>query len=317
MDPDCFLSFNDIYCSDRLDEAGDPDAIPRQEGVTCEPTSDGVSCKDNICPQLPIMAPKQLARNLRFGNPPRAWTCAPELWYQLDGDDPGSADCDCGCGVVDPDCGYVLPSCSEQRWEPEYKRLMCDGVESLPEDGKYCRLESGTCQTLPPGLTGSTTEKWTCIPDVYDELSDPQTSLNDCDCNCGGMDPDCALPFNDIYCSDRLNSEGDPEAIPRESGLTCEPTPQGLACLNSPDSRGLLSITEGQFKPSSNISHRRLLAVTEEQFEVDALNISLRSDNFRFLCEMDEFYMQPMLSISIAAYNQHSSMLVENQEQLQ
>lgn len=51
----------------------------------------------------------------------------------------------------------------------------------------YCRLESATCQTLPPGLRVGSAEPWTCIPDVYNELSDPLTTLNDCDCNCGGV----------------------------------------------------------------------------------------------------------------------------------
>ena len=51
--------------------------------------------------------------------------------------------------ALDPDCGYVLPSCEEQKWNPVYAKLMCDGVET-PKDQLYCRLESATCQILPP-----------------------------------------------------------------------------------------------------------------------------------------------------------------------
>ena len=52
-------------------------------------------------------------------------------------------------------------------------------------------------QPLPPGLVpNDPSPAWTCIPDVYNELSDPGTTLNDCDCNCGGMDPDCFSNFN-------------------------------------------------------------------------------------------------------------------------
>jgi hypothetical protein len=48
-----------------------------------------------------------------------------------------------GCGAVDPDCGYVLPNCEDQRWLPKYQQLTCGGVVS-PKDLMYCRLERCT-----------------------------------------------------------------------------------------------------------------------------------------------------------------------------
>lgn len=125
-------------------------------------------------------------------------------------------------GIIDPDCGFEVESCDRQEWKPEYTELRCNG-EVQPMDLFYCRLESASCQVcakyistvstvlniplstspsrvlstvlstliyrtiqpLPPGLAKGATSPWTCIPDVYSELSDPGTSLNDCDCNCG------------------------------------------------------------------------------------------------------------------------------------
>ena len=166
-----------------------------------------------VCPQLPPLAPASLANGATYNNPPQGWSCDAIKYYELNSVNPGDVNCDCGCGVIDPDCGFVLPSCSDQRWQPDYKDLVCDGVVS-PREQLYCRLDSAMCQALPPGLQFNRTD-WTCIPDVYNELSDPSTSLNDCDCNCGGLDPDCMGNFNNVYCDDespratRSLSDGD------------------------------------------------------------------------------------------------------------
>jgi hypothetical protein len=88
--------------------------------------------------------------------------------------------------VIDPDCGYTLASCDDQTWNPLYTSLECEG-KSVGVDQMFCRLESSTCFGLPTGLARGRVGNWQCIPDVYNELADPGTSLNDCDCNCGGM----------------------------------------------------------------------------------------------------------------------------------
>ena len=225
LDPDCMGNFDNIYCSDEVDSSGNPVPIIWGHGVECGVTNHIVSCQRAdqgnayvapVCPQLPPSSPAQISTlegvSYSFGNPPPAWTCAVSLYYEVSN---GSmtASCDCGCGVIDPDCGYSLVSCDDQTWNPRYSTLHCDGNQ-VDTDILYCRLESATCQVLPPGLQRGSTSEWTCIPDVYSELSDPGTSLNDCDCNCGGMDPDCFLPFNDIYCPGVYTDDGVPVALP-------------------------------------------------------------------------------------------------------
>jgi len=63
--------------------------------------------------------------------------------------------------------------------------------------------------------------------------------------------------------------------------------------------------------------NRRLMDVSKKQFQPEQLNISLQEDNFQFLCEMDEFYLQPMLSKSISQYTRHSMDMVQDQETIQ
>jgi hypothetical protein len=91
---------------------------------------------------------------------PDGWTCADELYSD-------GASCDCGCGVLDPDCfenerGYctICPegSCS---------RSDCRDLD--PEDITVC--DGG----IPMG--------WTCPGDYYGDLG--------CDCGCGAQDEDC------------------------------------------------------------------------------------------------------------------------------
>ena len=49
-----------------------------------------------VCPQLPSTSPRQLNRGA-WAKPPMGWTCAPELYYQLDC--PVIIDVTCDCGV--------------------------------------------------------------------------------------------------------------------------------------------------------------------------------------------------------------------------
>lgn len=173
------------------DKLGAPLALPRSRGIQCSVTEGGTACallheqhdQTNAlnCPQLPPTTPTSLAAGQTWNNPPLEWTCLPELYFELDGVNPSTAVCHCGCGVIDPDCGYELSSCQDQSWNPQYVGLQCEG-ELVATDLFFCRLESSTCHSLPPGLARGATSPWTCIPDVYNELSDPGTSLNDCDC---------------------------------------------------------------------------------------------------------------------------------------
>jgi hypothetical protein len=153
------------------------------------------------------------------------------MYYEI-GDGVENPTCNCGCGVIDPDCGYQLRSCDDQTWNPPYQKITCGGFE-VASDLMFCRLESARCETLPSGLSRGAVGEWKCIPDVYSELADNKTSLNDCDCNCGGMDPDCFGDFNDIYCTGVFNEAGAPLPFLRSSGIRCSAGPKGVGCVSS------------------------------------------------------------------------------------
>jgi hypothetical protein len=73
--------------------------------------------------------------------------------------------CDCACGSHDPDC-YV----------PDQPVLNC-------EASQFCNAQ-GACQNVPVA--------WTCTGSYY-------ASLDGCDCECGALDPDCAVPGQAVY----------------------------------------------------------------------------------------------------------------------
>ena len=80
------------------------------------------------------------------------WICNPDFYDANDG-------CDCGCGVLDPDCakeGQQLFGCAP----------------------------SETCNAAGSCEEASVPAEWTCDPAFY-------AAQDDCDCNCGAYDPDC------------------------------------------------------------------------------------------------------------------------------
>jgi hypothetical protein len=145
------------------------------------------------------------------GDVPAGWTCDPEVYGTDDG-------CDCGCGVVDPDCPDMTAAACEY----------CDGCLSSSEDcsalvqandnsacipgtcgnavvetDEFCDGAApmdvtcedvgfmggtlgcgGSCNVDFSACTGGP-EGWTCIPDFYG-------ADDGCDCGCGVVDPDCA-----------------------------------------------------------------------------------------------------------------------------
>jgi len=103
--------------------------------------------------------------------PPAGWTCYPEYYGQDDG-------CDCGCGVIDPDCNGIPyggaceacigdGNCSDSS--------SCNGID--PEDNSQC----------------DNTPAWECDPRWYGDDS--------CDCGCGVPDVDCAASETCVKCS--------------------------------------------------------------------------------------------------------------------
>jgi hypothetical protein len=100
---------------------------------------------------------------VKTGDPTLLWTCAESYYDALDG-------CDCGCGVIDPDCaaaGATLYGC--------------------PQEATGCS-PGGTCigvgEPPPPA--------WTCPASRYG-------GLDGCDCGCGVRDPDCDVGGADLY----------------------------------------------------------------------------------------------------------------------
>ncbi len=90
---------------------------------------------------------------------PEAWTCQPSRFNN-------GQQCDCDCGVYDPDCD-----------NPNARVVNCAQDATCQSDG--------TC-------TASIPDEWTCRSRYYG-------TDDGCDCNCGAFDPDCANPDAAVY----------------------------------------------------------------------------------------------------------------------
>ena len=100
--------FNNMYCDEVLDAGGIPAALPWTSGYACVGDQRGAHCvtRDDAadtsgleCPQLPKTSPAQLSKGHKHGQPPAAWTCDPDAYFELD---KGATEptCDCGCGII-------------------------------------------------------------------------------------------------------------------------------------------------------------------------------------------------------------------------
>ena len=84
--------------------------------------------------------------------------------------------CDCGCGAWDPDCTDPLKNVPGQ----------VDGCSNIPDStGPVCAMD-GTEVVCEGGLL------WTCPSSWYTD--------NDCDCQCGSMDPTCLDSYERLFC---------------------------------------------------------------------------------------------------------------------
>jgi hypothetical protein len=93
---------------------------------------------------------------------PAEWTCVATFYGTADG-------CDCGCGVVDPDCAdESATSCGFCGGSGSCNIGTCPGAID-PQD-------NSTCVPLPAG--------WTCGAAKYGD--------GQCDCGCGAADEDCS-----------------------------------------------------------------------------------------------------------------------------
>ena len=128
---------------------------------------------------------------------PTGWTCSASYYGGMDG-------CDCGCGVVDPDCSNstnaVCDYCNNVGG-CQTVFVSCPGLID-PNNNAVCIATVCGNSTVEPGEDcddGNTTSgdgcdatcqfevpmAWTCNTSYY--------GTNDgCDCGCGVVDPDCA-----------------------------------------------------------------------------------------------------------------------------
>jgi hypothetical protein len=227
MDPDCFGRYNNIYCSENISDDGTYNPMPWSSAIICGINTESVFCNFSYlhvtlpeCENLPLISPEQLALP-GYGPfyPPPEWVCDPGRYFD-------KQICDCGCGVYDPDCGYQLRSCDDETWNPDYSEIFCEGLKSYV-DMVFCRLETASCATLPPGLARGSQSKWTCIPEVYNEFS-VNTTYFDCNCNCGDLDPDCLQSFESIICSDQGIGQIE---YPSNDGVICVVGPDDVSCV--------------------------------------------------------------------------------------
>lgn len=113
------------------------------------------------------------------------WTCVVDYYGSNDG-------CDCGCGIVDPDCGGSEVGVCQYCADAGSCTALTDCSEINPTDNSSCLSEGCTadadCGTdevcdLSTGICIDISA-WTCNLAFF--------AANDgCDCGCGIVDPDC------------------------------------------------------------------------------------------------------------------------------
>jgi hypothetical protein len=150
-------------------------------GRPCRPASgqlctcDG-SCTD-ACTEAGLGSLTSATGSCVATDVPVLWSCQLASYHGGDG-------CDCGCGVIDPDC----PSSSAGECAGN-----CDPAGSCAFDcTDIVPTNNATCTAIPPA--------WTCSPVEYG-------SGNGCDCGCGAPDLDCLGALTSNAC-DTCNDPG-------------------------------------------------------------------------------------------------------------
>lgn len=146
-------------------------------------------CGSNLCPGR--VDPSDIGQCVP---PPDGWTC--DALEYADG-----YTCNCGCGVLDPDCESASWSscsfCSKDNGGCTYD---CSDLD--PDDNSRC------ADAAPP--------EWTCHQAYYSDQV--------CDCGCGALDADCTGPAPSACAScDAPGScaEGDCDTIDAENNALC------------------------------------------------------------------------------------------------
>jgi hypothetical protein len=189
-DPDCADPGNPVFgCPVGL--GCDMGICAPVTGEDCDNATDDdgdqlVDCSDDECYGQP-------------GCPPVGWLCPPQYY---DEDPPNEfCDCDCGVGLLDPDCS-----------DPQNPIFGCSPAETceptmgvcVPATGEDC--DNGVTDDADllvdcndPECAGDAAcmlpAGWTCDPDWFNE---PYPGEN-CDCECGAADPDCQVPGAPLF----------------------------------------------------------------------------------------------------------------------
>jgi hypothetical protein len=119
---------------------------------------------------------------------PNNWTCLPEKYAD-------EKKCDCGCGVIDPDCHDETVGSCDTCWQSgSCANALCPS-SIAPGDNAHCQLPAD----------------WKCYSLYYGD--------NNCDCGCGAVDIDCddatikscfncpAGSCGQFYCPDNIDPE--------------------------------------------------------------------------------------------------------------
>ena len=130
---------------------------------------------------------------------PAGWTC--ESSRHGDG-----ATCDCGCGVVDPDCGDADATWCDACGAPGSCALLEEACDEM-----IAPRDNSSCLDAPSG--------WTCAGEAFAD--------GECDCGCGTQDPDCPSRDPEV-CEDC----GEPGACTEGGGCSTLSTLGNERCVN-------------------------------------------------------------------------------------
>ncbi len=136
---------------------------------SCEVCSAFGSCAGGVCPAAIDPTDNSTCAV------PEGWTCSTDLYND-------GFDCDCGCGVVDPDCASASVTSCTSCWHG------CS-QESCP--GPIDHDNNAICTGVPTN--------WSCpVRFFHDGVQ--------CNCGCGAHDPDC--PDDDVNSCDVCDLDG-------------------------------------------------------------------------------------------------------------
>lgn len=182
---DCGCSIRDVDCQD-----GDVDS--------CEVCSGPGSCNGAPCPG------RIKAEDNRHCDPypPQGWVCPQHRFAD-------ETSCDCGCGVVDPDCeDATYAACDSCDLAGSCSLERHDGCSTSidPNDNSRCHV--------PP--------EWECYGNYRDGI---------CDCGCGIVDVDCSSSSVEACenCTSGCSVASCAEISPNNNGV-CTPPPPGWHC---------------------------------------------------------------------------------------